>query len=181
MAETLTLARPYAKAVFELARESQALDAWSQTLALLAALAGDARVRALFTDPRLTPPRRAELLIELAEKAGPTPDRQAANLVRLLAENRRLGLLPQIAAVFEVLRAEAERVLEVELAAAAEVDAEEQARLAAALQKKLGRKVRWRCSEDKSLIGGAVVRAADLVIDGSVRGRLARLAAALAH
>ena len=181
MAENSTLARPYAKAVFELAKGQAAYDRWSRLLATLSALSADAGVQALLNSPRALPAQRAEVLAELAAKSGEKLDQQARNFVSLLADNRRLGLLPEIAADYERLRAEAENTLEVELAAAMPVPAEEQKRISEALQKKLGRKITLKYVEDKTLIGGAVVRAGDLVIDGSVREKLGRLAAALTH
>ena len=179
MAENLTLARPYARAVFELARDKGAFDRWSKTLAVLAQLSADASVQAMLTSPKAASAVRAEVLAELAGKAGEKLDQQGRNFVGLLAENRRLGLLPEIADDYERLRAEAENTLEVELVAAMPVPAEEQKRISEALHKKLGRKITLKYVEDKSLIGGAVIRAGDLVIDGSVREKLGRLTAAL--
>jgi F-type H+-transporting ATPase subunit delta len=181
MAENRTLARPYAKAVFELARDKQAFDRWSKTLALLAELSKDAGVKALLTSPKASPAVRAEVLAELCGKAGEKLDQTGRNFLGLLADNRRLGLLPEIAADYERLRAEAENTLDVDLVAAMPVDAAEQKRISEALQKKLGRKITLKYVEDKTLIGGAVLRAGDLVIDGSVREKLSRLAAALTH
>jgi F-type H+-transporting ATPase subunit delta len=179
MAEKLTLARPYARAVFELARDAAEFDRWSKMLAVLAQLSGDAGVQAMLTSPKAAPAVRAEVVTELAAKSGEKLDLQGKNFVALLAENRRLGLLPEIAADYERLRAEAENTLEVELVAAMPVPPEEQKRLSEALHKKLGRKITLKYVEDKSLIGGAVIRAGDLVIDGSVREKLGRLTAAL--
>ena len=179
MAENLTLARPYARAVFELARDKSAFDRWSKVLATLSGLSADASVQAMLTSPKAAPAVRAEVLSELAGKSGEKLDPQARNFVSLLADNRRLGLLPEIAADYERLRAEAENTLEVELVAAMPVPAEEQKRISEALHKKLGRKITLKYVEDKTLIGGAVIRAGDLVIDGSVREKLGRLAAAL--
>ena len=181
MAENLTLARPYAKAAFELAREKGGLDAWSQALKTLAALTEDAGVTALLTSPKATAALRAAIFAELCAKAGKVLDPLQTNFVKLLAENRRLALLPEIAADYERLRAEAENTLEVELRAALPVPADEQSRIGEALKKKLGRKIELKYVEDKTLIGGAVIRAGDLVIDGSVRGKLGRLAATLTH
>ena len=181
MAENRTLARPYAKAVFEIAREKQAFDRWSKSLAVLASLSTDASVQAMLTSPKASPAVRAEVLAELAAKSGEKLEQPGRNLLGLLADNRRLGLLPEIAADYERLRAEAENTLDVELAAAMPVPAEEQKRIGEALQKKLGRKITLKYVEDKTLIGGAVLRAGDLVIDGSVREKLSRLAAALTH
>src|SRR4051812_38209925 len=107
MAENSTLARPYARAVFELARDKGALDRWSKVLAVLKGLSADKAVQAMLTAPQAAPAVRAEVLAELAAKAGEKLDPQGRNFVGLLAENRRLGLLPEIAADYELLRAEA--------------------------------------------------------------------------
>jgi len=179
MAENSTLARPYARAVFELARDKGAFDRWSQTLSVLSALSADEGVQAMLASPKAAPAVRAEVLAELAGKAGEKLDQQGRNFVGLLSENRRLGLLPEIAADYERLRAEAENTLEVEIKAAMPVDAAEQKLIADALHRKLGRKITLKYVQDKSLIGGAVIRAGDLVIDGSVREKLGRLAASL--
>lgn len=181
MAEKSTLARPYAKAVFELARDQRVFDRWSKVLATLSDLSADAGVQAMLSSPKAVPAVRAEVLAELAAKAGEKLDQQGRNFVGLLADNRRLDLLPEIAADYERLRADAENTLEVELRAALPVPAEEQKRIGEALQKKLGRKITLKYVEDKTLIGGAVLRAGDLVIDGSVREKLGRLTAALIH
>jgi F-type H+-transporting ATPase subunit delta len=181
MAENLTLARPYARAVFELADEKRAFDRWSKALSVLAALSADASVQAMFVSPKATPAVRAEVLTELAAKAGEKLEQDGRNLVQLLAENRRLNLIPEIAAEYERLRAEAENILEVELVAAMPVAAAEQKLISDALHKKLGRKITLKYVEDKTLIGGAVLRAGDLVIDGSIREKLSRLAAELVH
>ena len=181
MAENSTLAHPYARAVFELARDGKVFDRWSKLLATLAALGSDAGVQALLTSPKASPALRAEVLAELCAKSGEKLDAEGQNFVKLLAEYRRLQVLPEIAADYEALRAQAENTLEVELRAASPVPAPEQKAISDALHKKLGRKITLKYVEDKTLIGGAVIRAGDLVIDGSVREKLGRLAAALTH
>lgn len=179
MAEALTLARPYARAVFELARERGELERWSKLLALLTALVENRQAQVMLNDPRVPVGVRAEVLLELCDKVGHKPDQHERNFVRLLAENRRLPLLPEIAAEFASLREQAEGLMEVEMRAATPVDKAEQERIRAALERKFGRRVQLNCVTDKSLIGGAVLRADDLVIDGSVRDKLSRLAAAM--
>lgn len=179
MAEALTLARPYAKAVFELAQERHKAERWSKLLALLTALVGNKEAKVMLGDPRVPAGTRAEVLLDLCAKAGHKPEPQERNFVRLLAEYRRLPLLPEIAAEYASLREQAEGVLEVEMRAAASVDKTEQERIRKALESKFGRQVKLNCVTDKSLIGGAVLRAGDLVIDGSVRDKLGRLAAAM--
>jgi len=176
MADRETLARPYARAAFELAQAAGSLPAWSSMLELTATLCADPQVERLIGHPRVIPQDLAGLLIEAA---GGGLDAQGANLVRLLAEARRLPLLPEIAALFEHYRAEAERVVDVEVRSAVALPAAQQDGLIAALKAKLGRDVRVQNVVDPSLIGGAVIRAGDMIIDGSVKERLNKLADAL--
>lgn len=179
MAETITLARPYAKAVFEIANAQGGLENWSKLLAVLAGLSRDHSVQVMLGDPQVPSTACAEILTELATKAGARLDQQARNFVKLLAEYHRLEILPEIAADYATLRSEAEGTVEVEVRAGIDLDAAERTRISEALNKKLGRKVKLNCVTDKSLIGGAIIRAGDLVIDGSVRDKLGRLAAAM--
>ncbi len=181
MAESLTLARPYAKAVFEFASERKQIERWGELLNLLASFTSNPEMRVMLGDPQVPAAVRAEVLLELCNKVGHQPDIQARNFVKLLAENRRLSLLPEIETEFVTLREQSEGVVEVEMRAAIKVDAGEQARISSALKHKLHRDVKLTCITDKSLIGGAVLRAGDLVIDGSVREKLSRLAAAISQ
>lgn len=181
MAESLTLARPYAKAAFELASERKQTERWGDLLKLLASFTSNPDVRVMLGDPQVPAAVRAEALLELCDRAGHKPDVQARNFAKLLAENRRLLLLPEIETEFVALREQAEGVVEVELRAAIKVDASEQARISTALKNKLHRDVKLTVVTDKSLIGGAVLRAGDLVIDGSVREKLSRLAAVISQ
>ncbi len=160
MAEPITVARPYAQAVFRLAREAGRLEAWQAQLDLLAAVAAHPDMARLIGDPRLTRTQLADLVLEIA---GERLDEAGRNFVRLLAENRRLGLLPVI------------RVT------ASEVPESLVGQIADALRRRLNREVSLSTRIDPGLLGGAVIRAGDLVIDGSVRGRLARLAQLLSH
>jgi F-type H+-transporting ATPase subunit delta len=177
MADKSTIARPYAKAAFEEARDRKRLGPWSDALRTAAAVVGDQRVEALVGNPRVTPEELAELVIEIA---GPQLDEEGRNFVRTLAGNRRLPLLPEISALFDELKSEAEGVVDVTVTSAAPLDDSQRGKLAAALERRLGRSVRLECATDPALIGGAVLRAGDLVIDGSLRGRLERIAYALA-
>jgi F-type H+-transporting ATPase subunit delta len=181
MAETLTLARPYAKAVFELASERQEQEQWGKLLSLLAGFTRNHEVQVMLGDPQVPSPVRAEALLVLCAKAGHKPDLHGRNFVRLLADYRRLPILPEIATEYAALSEQAAGIVEVELRASTSVDTGEQARISAALKLKLGRDVKLNCVTDKSLIGGAILRAGDLVIDGSVRDKLTRLAAAIIH
>lgn len=176
MADKSTIARPYAKAAFEEARERQRLGPWSQALRTAAAVISDSRVEALLGNPRVTPEELAALVTEIA---GATLDEQGRNFVRTLADNRRLALLPEISALFDELKGEAEGVVDVTVTSAAPLDDSQRGKLAAALERRLGRSVRLQYATDPALIGGAVLRAGDLVIDGSLRGRLERIAYAL--
>ncbi|GMQ76963.1 MAG: F0F1 ATP synthase subunit delta [Gammaproteobacteria bacterium] len=176
MAESRTLARPYAEAVFALARQGSGLVHWSDMLRVMTEVATDERVAALATDPRVSPQHLTGLLLDVG---GDTLGHDGKNLVRLLVENERLSLLPEIVEQYEELRADAEGIVEVEAISAFELDQAQAQKIAQAMQQKLGREVRLTTGVDRSLLGGVVVRAGDLVIDGSVKGRLHDLAAQL--
>lgn len=175
MAANATVARPYARAAFAYAREHQALGGWSRLLAAGAAVAADGPAAALFGNPRVRVGELVELLAGVAAGAGVTVGAEERNFLRLLAESRRLRLLPEIAAQFEALRADVENTLDVEVTTAMALSAAQRTALAAALARRFERQVRIEEKVDGSLIGGAVVRAGDLVIDGSLAQRLQRL------
>ena len=176
MAERITTARPYAKAVFALARQTSSLANTAEGLGLGARVVADPRVHELLGSPHVTPAQLAELVNGIA---GAKLDENGRNFIALLAQNRRLGFLPEIAALFERMKAEVENAVDVEVTSATALTPEQESRYAAALQKKLGRQVRLRTTVDQGLLGGAVLRAGDLVIDGSIKGRLERLATEL--
>ncbi|MGQ0654906.1 MAG: F0F1 ATP synthase subunit delta [Betaproteobacteria bacterium] len=176
MAEPSTVARPYAEAAFKLADGAGALAKWSGMLAALAQVAADARVRAAIADPNLSDAKRAGLFISIL--AGRL-DAQAENFLRVLAENDRLALLPEIRAQFEALKDQREGVVEAEVLSAFELGEDQVADLVARLERKTGRKVRARVSVERELIGGIKVVLGDKVIDGSARAQLARLETAL--
>ena len=150
---------------------------WGATLNALSALVSHADVEALIDNPGVDQQKLAAVLAEMA-MAG---SREAASLASLLAENKRLDLLPAIAEQFGKLQAVAEGWIDVEVTAATEVAADLQTRLAQSLSQRLGREVRLQTAVDEELIGGAVIRAGDLVIDGSVRSQLERMQQALAR
>jgi F-type H+-transporting ATPase subunit delta len=177
VAERITIARPYAKAVFKLAHGQQRLPQWSEALMVAASVVADPRVAALLNNPAIS---ATQLVTLVSEVGGARLDEQARNLLSTLAANRRLGYLPEIAARYEQLRADAERTVEVTVTSAVELNAAQKDQYTKALAKRLGRDVTLSCQTDPSLLGGAVVRADDLVIDGSVRASLAQLAAATA-
>jgi F-type H+-transporting ATPase subunit delta len=176
VAERATVARPYARAAFAYAQGAKDLASWSRLLGAAAVGAADPRVRRLLANPHVTGTELVDLLGGLSKQAAAEAGR---NFLRVLAANRRLALLPEIAAQFERLRAEVEGVVNVEVTAAREIAPAQSKRLAAALEKRLGRVVRMHTKIDGNLIGGAIVRAGDLVIDGSLKGRLERLDSAL--
>src|SRR6266850_2888621 len=176
MAEPSTIARPYAEAVFRLADAAGALPKWSEMLAALAAVAADARVIATIKDPNLSDSKVAGLFISIlsGKLSG-----DAENLVRVLAENDRLELLPEIRERYEALRNEREGVVEAEVQSAFALSDAQVKDLVSRLEKKTGRKVRARVTLDKELIGGIRVLLGDKVIDGSARAQLGALENAL--
>jgi F-type H+-transporting ATPase subunit delta len=177
MAENATLARPYARAAFEYAVTGNGLAGWSTFLAGAKVAASDARVATLVGNPHVKP---ADLVALIADVAGAGSNEQAKNFLQLLASNGRVDLLPEIADQFELLRAEKESTVDVELVSAVALSSEQQQKFQAALTKRLQRTVRLHLSVDPSLLGGAVVRAGDFVIDGSLKGRVERLGTAIA-
>ena len=173
MAELTTVARPYAQAVFERASEANDRQNWSNMLGLAAAVAQDETMRAVIANAKYTKEQVAGMFVEVC---GDKLNQEGKNLVQLLAENKRLSLLPEIFAVFEVFKAEAESTIEAEMISAYPVSDAQKDKIAASLKQRIGRDVTLKCSTDESLIGGAIIRAGDMVIDGSVRGKLTKLA-----
>lgn len=176
MSEYITAARPYAKAVFELADSAGSLDDWSDQLGFLSAVSADAGLKAVLEDPRRTKAEIADLVLSIC---GDHVQDDGENLVKLLAENGRLGILPEISMLFEQLRSESEGTVEAEVISAQEMTAEQETAIADSLKKRLGRDVKLTSRIDDSLLGGAIIRAGDLVIDGSLKGRLSNLNTAL--
>ena len=176
MADRATIARPYARAAFAHAQATKDFASWSKLLGAAATAAADPRVARLIGNPHVTGEELVELLGGLSKQAA---GEGGQNFLRTLAENRRLALLPEIAAQFERLRADVEGLVDVTVIAAREIAAPQQSSLEAALAKRLGREVRMHTRIDESLLGGAIVQAGDLVIDGSLKGRLERLGSAL--
>jgi F-type H+-transporting ATPase subunit delta len=177
MAEAATIARPYAKAAFETARDARTLADWSKALHSSAAICADARIEDLITNPKLSIDQVVSMFAGLG---GAAIDEHWQNFVRLLTENKRLMALPEIMVQYEGLRAEYEKELDVEVTSATALTAEQRAKLAASLKTRFKRDVRMSTTVDAALLGGAVIRAGDLVIDGSIKGRLERLASELA-
>ena len=172
MADEATIARPYARAAFEYAHAAGQLAAWGEILGRASLVLADERVQPLIGNPHIT---RADLVAFVVELAGASDNEHATNLVRLLADNGRLALLPEIAAQYAALRAEVENTIDVTVTSALPLTAEQSEKLQQALTRLLRRTVRLSATVDPSLIGGAIVRAGDFVVDGSLRGRVERL------
>lgn len=177
MSEAITTARPYAQAAFEEAQKLSDLKGWSEMLRALAEAVVYPEVANLIGSPRVA---RAQLGALMSDVLGGQLKPQQSNFVRVLAENRRLDVLPEIAALFEALKAEAEKTVNVVVDSAFELSAAQQEKIVASLKKRMGREVKLVCQVNKELLGGVVIRAGDKVIDGSVRTRLGEMASALA-
>ena len=174
MSQALTLARPYARAAFGLARDAGALAAWSDALGFAARVAADPRAATLLGHPRLGRDDAVALLAPDGAQAA------VVDFLGLLFDNRRLPLLPEIAGLYDELRLESERVVKAKVTSATALPAGELDSIKAALKKRFGREVEVETAVDESLIGGAVIDAGDVVIDGSLRGKLERLRTVLA-
>jgi F-type H+-transporting ATPase subunit delta len=176
MAEPTTLARPYAKAAFEYALAANKLQAWFDALKVSAAVAEQSRVIKALGSSALSAEQKARVFVEVC---GEQMDAKVKNFIHTLASNKRLALLPYIKDLFAKMKAQQEKSIEVEVTTAYELSEDLIDKLAQALCAKLNRSVSVKSSVDKSLLGGVVVHAGDMVIDGSIRGRLAKLAEAM--
>ena len=176
MSQSLTLARPYARAVYALAREHGQLPQWSSQLDFAARAVAEPAVQSLLGDPRLESGVLASLLTPPGDA-----DPEFARFLSVLEDNQRLALLPEIAGLFDAQRAEAERIVKATVTSAQPLDQGEVGKIRDALRKRFGREVELSTAVDAELIGGAVIDAGDVVIDGSLKGKLARLQSALAQ
>ncbi len=179
MADYETAARPYAKAIFELARDEDKLEAWHQSLTLAASIAADTDMRALLEQSDHLPRELGEFFLSVLDGAGVEKDGDFTNAIRLLAENSRLPALPAIAAEYSALKQEAEGKIEVQITSAQELSGDQLDKIASSMAKRLGKEVTLTTAIDESLIAGAVITAGDLVIDGSASGRMQKLAVAV--
>lgn len=175
MAESVTVARPYAEAVFRTAKEAGALGAWSARLARLAAVAQDAEMASVIGNPRLSAEQVAQLFVSLADDN----DAILGNFIRVLAENRRLVLLPEISRLFDLAKSQEEGVKEAVVHSAFPIDAAQVAALVQQLEAHFGTRLTAQVLVDESLIGGVRVAVGDQVLDASVRGKLDAMATAL--
>jgi F-type H+-transporting ATPase subunit delta len=176
MAEAITIARPYAHAVFNIAQEKGELKAWSELLAVLAQCAADPAMQSIITSPAVSD---EQIVSALADIANCGDNKEAQNFLALLAENNRLLTLGDIAELYEELRAEAESIQTADVVSARALTPEQESKISAALKQRLGRDITLQVSVDENLLGGAIIRAGDLVIDGSALGKLNRLANAI--
>ena len=177
MSGAITTARPYAQAAFDEAQKLNALKPWSEMLVSLAEAVNHPEVHAVVTNPRVAK-HQIEGLIEALIGSGASV--QQRNFVRILADNRRLLVLPEIAMLFKSLKAEAEKTVSVVVDSAFELSAAQKEKIVSSLKKRLGREIKLDCQVNKELLGGIVIRAGDKVIDGSARTRLGEMANALA-
>lgn len=177
MSELTTAARPYARAAFDYASSNGAIDQWADMLSFCAAVADDATMKVALDQPSLNWQQSAELFNEVcADKL----DSHGKNFIKLLAENDRISLLPEIVVLYHHYQACAQGTIDAELISALEVSDEQINAIATSLAKRLGKKVSLTTQIDETLIGGAIIRAGDMVIDGSLRGRLEKLSNTLA-
>ncbi|KJY97405.1 MULTISPECIES: F0F1 ATP synthase subunit delta [Pseudoalteromonas] len=175
MSELTTIARPYAKAAFELAVEKNAVAQWHEMLHFAGQVASDEQVNAVIGSlPSVSD--QADVIIKVCADQ---LNEQGQNLIKLMAENERLAALPDVAELFAEFKAEFDKEIEVTVISATELAAAQQEKLGAALEQRFARKVKLNCSVDASVVGGLVIRAGDTVIDGSIRGQVDRLAATL--
>jgi len=183
VADNNTVARPYAQAIFEVASETGALGDWSDTLNVAGQLFADKSLVEYLGAPELSDERRLEFLTGLFGNAGGKllagSDQKGTNFLKLLLENGRIGVLPEIAGHFEALKAKTENSVDAVITSAAPLSEAQEQEMARSLKERLGRDVRVSTEIDENLIGGAVIRAGDVVIDGSLRARLEGLANAL--
>jgi len=176
MAEATTIARPYANAVFDIADSKGELKVWSELLTVFAQCAADPDVENMIASPSVTD---AEVINVLASVAGDDVSAEGRHFLMLLAENKRLSLLSEIAEIFEQLRAEAEQIMTADVSTAMALTPKQEKAISAALKKRTGRDVTLNVEVDESLLGGAIIRTGDLIIDGSASGKLNRLASVI--
>ena len=178
MSDFTTAARPYARAVYQLAQETSSVDNWGDALVLLAAVSNDAAMISIIDKPQLSRENKGEQLINVVKDK---VNAQQINLIKLMAENGRLKILPYVADQYEIYRAEAEGKIDAEVFSAFELSAEQENTIIKTLKNKLGREVSLTTSIDKSLIGGVVIKAGDTIIDGSMKAQLESLALTLSR
>jgi F-type H+-transporting ATPase subunit delta len=178
MSEAITVARPYVLAAFDVARKNNDLKGWSDALLQAASAVENDQIRAIIMSPRVQKPQLQDLFLALC--GGDKLNKQVANFLKLLTEGHRLAVLPEISAMFEVMRTEAEKSVDVVVTSAFDLNDAQKQKITAAMKKRLGREIKLNCETNPKLLGGIVIRAGDKVIDGSARTHLSELANALA-
>lgn len=176
MSDLTTIARPYARALFSLAKEMDQTEQWSKNLIALSDVCAIPEIIALMSNPKIS---HRDLLDVIIGVAGIANDVQMKNFLRLLIENKRLSLIPEISRQFEELMAKEKGALRVDLILAHEMDESDTAKITEALRRHFDKNIELHTMQDKSLLGGVIIKAGDLVIDGSVRGKLESLAQAI--
>ncbi|MBV1908735.1 MAG: F0F1 ATP synthase subunit delta [Kangiellaceae bacterium] len=172
MAELTTLARPYAKAAFEFAIDAKQLPEWSEMLNFASLVVGDEAMQELLTSPHLTKDDQQEAMLKVCSDK---LNDKAVNFIKLLAQNGRLVALPEIEVLFNFLRSEFEKTVKAQITSATALNEQQISQIKEKLAAKLGRQVEASVEIDAELLGGLIIQAEDLVIDGSVRGKLAKL------
>jgi len=178
MAESSTIARPYAQAIFELAKQSNNLTHWLDMLAAIKSVTDDNQIKMLISNPKVIDAQLADLLVSVCAES---LDQEGKNLVKVLAENGRLVVLNEILEIFRELKDEAEKTIQANVVSAFELNADQISNLQSALKNRFGCEVEISSEIDESIIGGAVIRAGDVIIDGSITTQLERLSSTLTH
>ncbi len=173
MSELSTLARPYAEAVFKTAKENKSVAKWSDMLAFLSVVMQDKEMTTIIANPKVTQDQLTQLLLDICQDQ---LTKEGVNLLKLLVQNDRLILAPEISELYESFKAEHEGYIDVEVISAYALSKDEQKKFSATLEKQLDKKIRITTSIDKTLIGGFLAKAGDKVIDGSIKGQLQQLA-----
>ncbi len=180
MAMTANVARPYSSAIFQVAQEDQQFQQWSELLQVLVLLTEDSELSIILDSPKVSTKELTDIVLDICEKGIELSDK-GRNLVKLLMQYRRLSIISEIKDIYEYLRAEAEKTMDVEIVSAVAIGENIFEKLTVALSKKLDRKVSLSCEVDETLLGGAIIRAGDIVIDGSVTGQLKKLASEISR
>ncbi len=175
MAEAITIARPYANAVYSIAKEKNNLKDWSDLLTVLSQCVEDKKIQSIITSPLVS----SELIIGIFAEFTCKLGNDGQNFLSLLGKNNRLQLLSEVAVLFKQLREETEKVITADVLSAMALTAEQEETISALLERRLGRNVALNVNIDKSLLGGAIIRVGDLIIDGSALNKLNKLANAL--
>jgi len=178
MSEAITVARPYVLAAFDEARKNNELKVWSDTLQTAASAVENEQMQTLIKSPRVQKHQLQDLFLALC--GGDKPNKHVSNFIKLLIESQRLILLPEISTMFEVMRTEAEKNVDVVVTSAFDLNDAQKQKITAAMKKRLGREIKLNCETNPKLLGGIIIRAGDKVIDGSARTHLTELANALA-